>query len=161
MDMRMPGMDGLEAVQRLRGIEALARIPIIAVSASAFEADRRQALAAGADDFIGKPFREFEMLERVRAVLGIEYVYLASASGEPPESGGPGEALVGGDREVLPTEIAERLRQAARGANYDCIIEILDGMGGAYPQSAAALREMMERFDYAALLERIGTRGEP
>ena len=42
MDVRMPGMDGLEAIQRLRAIEALRRTPIIAVSASAFEANRQQ-----------------------------------------------------------------------------------------------------------------------
>ena len=37
MDVRMPGMDGLEAIRRLRAHEPLSRIPIIAVSASAFE----------------------------------------------------------------------------------------------------------------------------
>ena len=49
------------------------------VSASAFEDDRRQALAAGASDFMGKPFRESELLEKLRAGLGIEYVWSSPA----------------------------------------------------------------------------------
>lgn len=58
-DLRMPGMDGFEAVRQLRagacGAPA-ASIPVMAVSAMASEADRRNSLTAGADEYLSKPF---------------------------------------------------------------------------------------------------------
>ena len=57
MDMQMPEMDGMEATQRIRALEAPGRhLPIIAVTANASEADREACAAAGMDDFIAKPY---------------------------------------------------------------------------------------------------------
>jgi CheY-like chemotaxis protein len=155
MDLRMPGTDGLEAIRRLRELDPQRRIPIIAVSASAFEDDRRQALSAGASDFLGKPFRESNLLEKLRAGLGIEYVYLAGTPHETPQPGGLDDAPVGSGRLLLPAKTVEQLRQAADGAEYGRIIEILDAMSSTAPEVATVLRELVERFDYPGLLDRI------
>ena len=58
MDMQMPVMSGLEAAQGIRALEAAAgarRVPIIAVTANAMEADRDACLSAGMDDHLAKP----------------------------------------------------------------------------------------------------------
>jgi CheY-like chemotaxis protein len=55
MDCQMPVMDGYEAVAEMRRQQR--RVPVIALTASALEADRRRCLAAGMDDFIVKPVR--------------------------------------------------------------------------------------------------------
>ena len=59
MDVMMPVMDGLETTQRIRAIEdpELSRIPIIAMTANAFESDVKKALDAGMDDYIAKPYK--------------------------------------------------------------------------------------------------------
>jgi signal transduction histidine kinase/CheY-like chemotaxis protein len=64
MDVRMPAMDGMQAARALRA-EGL-RTPIVALTADAFEDDRRACLAAGMDDFLTKPLE----MSALRAILG-------------------------------------------------------------------------------------------
>ena len=72
MDLRMPLMDGYEAMRRIRTIEAergLPRTPIIVISAHTTPADVRQATIAGADHHMGKPVHIPSLLETMDAVM--------------------------------------------------------------------------------------------
>src|SRR6185436_10129796 len=60
MDFRMPVMDGHEAIRRISAMAGGKELKIIAVTASAMEENRQALMEVGADDFIGKPFREAE-----------------------------------------------------------------------------------------------------
>ncbi len=65
-DLRMPNMDGLELCRRVR---AQSRTPIIVLSVKGEEAIKVEALDAGADDYVTKPFSVNELLARIRATL--------------------------------------------------------------------------------------------
>lgn len=66
LDMNMPGMDGLEAC---RSIRSQSEVAIIMLTVRDAEADKIEALDAGADDYITKPFSPPELLARIRAAL--------------------------------------------------------------------------------------------
>jgi two-component system phosphate regulon response regulator PhoB len=69
LDLMMPGLDGLQVCQQLRGDPRSSRIPVIMLTAKATEADRVVGLELGADDYITKPFSPREVVARIKAVL--------------------------------------------------------------------------------------------
>lgn len=69
MDIFMPGMDGLEACNRIKEIEPLKDIPIIVVTARANDENLSLAFKKGASDYIQKPINEIELLSRIKAAL--------------------------------------------------------------------------------------------
>lgn len=74
MDIRMPVMNGLEATDRIRRMdrEDTYMIPVVALTASAYEMDHKKALAAGMDAFLGKPFDIQTLLQQL---AGFWHVY--------------------------------------------------------------------------------------
>ena len=70
MDVQLPGMDGVEALARLRAEPDAGEIPIVALTAFAMKDDRERFLAAGFDAYIEKPLNVREFPEQVSAILG-------------------------------------------------------------------------------------------
>ena len=69
MDIQLPGIDGYEATRRIRGIPALAKVPIIAVTSYALSGDEAKTRAAGCDGYVAKPFSPRQLLAKVREFL--------------------------------------------------------------------------------------------
>jgi PAS domain S-box-containing protein len=75
MDIQMNELDGLEAARRIRKMERdknLDRTPIIAMTAHVREQDKNQALQAGMDDFIAKPFESAVLRQKIRHFMDLE-----------------------------------------------------------------------------------------
>ena len=66
MDLRLPDIDGVEALRRLRADERTASIPVLAVTAQAMHGDRERFFAAGFDDYVSKPVDVRGLVETVR-----------------------------------------------------------------------------------------------
>ena len=71
MDLQMPVMDGYTATRQIRalGDPALAKIPILAMTANAFDDDRRNALESGMTGFLSKPIVIGDLVQELRKIL--------------------------------------------------------------------------------------------
>ena len=69
MDIRLPVMSGIEAIRILKGDDATAAIPIIALTGEAMEHQRREVLDAGSDDFHAKPMVFKRLLKQMDDLL--------------------------------------------------------------------------------------------
>ncbi len=154
LDMKMPGMDGLEAARRIRSAEGGREAKIVVVSASAFTEDRRDSLEAGADDYLTKPFREDALFDRMARLLGLSYEYAdGTADGGArarPAGKAPKDAAALG---ALPKAFLAKAREAVVQADYDKIMGLIDGLGPRRAAAAESLRGMVERFEYDRILD--------
>ena len=69
MDIQLPGINGIQALGQLRANATTAKIPVIAVTASVMQQDRKLITEAGFDGYIGKPINLAEFLQTVNAQL--------------------------------------------------------------------------------------------
>ena len=149
MDVRMPRMNGIEAVKAIRGDAALKDLKVIAVTASVFPEFQKKALAEGFDDFLGKPFRTEELMEKLKQHLGVEFVSAGTSAGKASAEEG------GGDFGEVPGEIVEKLRAALKIKNLTAI----NGVAKELRENAetAAFGEAVAKcargFDFASLEE--------
>jgi two-component system phosphate regulon response regulator PhoB len=108
LDWMLPGESGVALARRWRKDERTRSVPILMLTARGDELDKVQALDAGADDYIVKPFSTQELLARIRAVLrrrspetDLDAVYLADLSLDP---GTHRVAFRGQELKLGPTE---------------------------------------------------------
>ncbi len=74
-DLVMPHLDGFELLRRLRKMPAFTHLPVIAISASVFDFNRQVSMETGYDDFLPKPIKAEELLERISFHLGLHWIY--------------------------------------------------------------------------------------
>ncbi len=112
LDLRLGAMDGFEVARALRRRPDVAALGIIAISASVFESDRQQAIDAGCDDFLPKPFEESQLLGVLGRVLRLRWV-----QNIPAPLPAPPAAAVSPDVEGIPTpdEVNALLELSLRG----------------------------------------------
>jgi PAS domain S-box-containing protein len=110
MDMQMPEMDGLEATRLIRKIPELDNTPIVAMTASAFGADRDACLAAGMNDHLGKPVNPATLYEKMLR-------WLDESRKAPRLARGHGPARAAEPPSTPPTDLLEGIAalDVARG----------------------------------------------
>src|SRR6185295_4380424 len=145
LDLGLPDMDGVEVTARIR---EHSEVPIIVVSARGEEDDQIAALDGGANDYVTKPFREGELLARVR--VAFRYAARVSTEAEPDPfvlgalrvDRGQRRVFIG-DREIVltPTEfklLATMVRNAGRVVTHQHLLR--EVWGPEYSKEVQYLR---------------------
>ncbi len=156
MDVRMPELDGLHCTQRLRQNPLFQKTVIFIFSASAFEHERQQALAAGCNSFLSKPLEADLLLAQLAQHCKIEWRYqtrAATVSVLPP-------VLPQLDESSLPAAAIQALFHQARIGNVKALLTELEGLLEMYPNALPLLtkiQELANNFEMAKLKELLQT----
>ncbi len=162
MDIHMPFMDGNEATKiiksEMRNSKSEIDTKIIAITARAFEEDRLKIVEHGGDDFVRKPFREFEIFEMMQKHLGIKYIYEEDYGGGlktvVPSEKISEDSLTASIRD-LSREIIARLIEATELSDAAMIEQVIKDIRTENVQLANALSDLADNFAYDDILKLI------
>ncbi|MCD8489588.1 MAG: ATP-binding protein [Desertifilum sp.] len=167
MDIRMPILNGYDATrnirtqeqQRLQSNNALSSTKIIALTASAFQEQRQDILAAGCDGFISKPFKSEEIFENIAKHLNVQYLYSESPdSADGANANEPQEIqFLSLERlQVMPLSWIEKLHQAALQGNDYLIADLLVQIPQEHQSLAKIISQLIEEFRFDQITEITG-----
>ncbi|MBE9193158.1 response regulator [Gloeocapsopsis crepidinum LEGE 06123] len=157
LDLRMPVLDGYQAAQQIRAQQQNNGSPtiIIAITSSAFEADRHQALAAGCDDFVRKPFRSEIIFEKIAQYLGVRYRYAAEP--EPLSINAtsvlkPSKMIKIDHLNHMPPTWRTQLHQAAIRVDAEAIGQLIKEIPESQADLAKALTYLVDQFQFEEIV---------
>lgn len=155
LDLQMPKVDGFEVARRLRGRAETRGLKIIAVSASVFEEDRQQAIDAGCDDFLPKPFKEEQLLCVLEKALALEWTSAAptAAADEPSVSVKNGHSDENGA--TLPIEEIDGMLELSRRGDILGIKKRRAGLAAVGDGNYAPFVQSLEPFVATYQMNRI------
>ncbi len=155
VDLVMPILDGFEVIRQIRTLKIFQdkNLPIIAVSASAFDTDKQKSIAAGANLFLAKPFKFQKMIELLEKYLKIQWIQ-ATENVLVPSLPTPYETFL--NLASPPVEELQILFDLARRGNISRIREraaYLETLDEQYTPFAKALNRLALEFDDDQILE--------
>jgi DNA-binding NarL/FixJ family response regulator len=154
--MRMPVMDGHQATLHIKSTTRGQATVIIALTASAFEEERKVILSEGCDDFVRKPFREAEIFQALAKHLGVRFIYAdgdAEAQSSTADQAASDATLLAEllrpeSAAALPADWTDRLHEAAMQADGDMILDLAEQIRGQHAPAADALGTLVRTFRF-------------
>ena len=133
--------------------------PIVAVSASVFEADGASVLSSGAADFVRKPFRAERIFQVLEEQLGIDFVREGPEEPETTAGAEPSDeavevsdvALTREHLALLPPQLIVEMRAATTAVDFDRLQELFDEVVRTDAALARGLRHLLRNYDYEGL----------
>ncbi|NVN90507.1 MAG: response regulator [Desulfuromonadales bacterium] len=151
MDIRMPVMDGLEAMRTIKTSKNGMAVKVAALTASGMAEEQDAIMAAGFDDFVRKPFREQEILEIMARHLGVTYLDERANVQETfpePDCELTRQRLMA----ALGTDLLDDLHGAVLALDTDRTLGVLDRIALQEPCIGAELKKIALDLDYDRLL---------
>lgn len=146
MDMSMPVMDGYEAIKRLKSTEKGRAIPIIAITASAFNDSEKQVMETGVVAYLRKPFHPEELYKALGKSLGLRYIFTEQTDKTPDRANSTSprpESL-----SALPQVLIQELRQAVAEGDVVCLEGLISKVELLDSAVASRLQALADRYNY-------------
>jgi CheY-like chemotaxis protein len=160
MDLRMPVMDGYEAIRRIKATSKGKQTPIIVLSASQFEEGKASLILPDIQGYIRKPFRENELFETIGKVLGIDYRYVEELPAVAVSLYLTSPEVVAEDVTKLPQELISQMREAVDIGDFYRLTDLLKAIEPGNPELAKHLKNYANNFDHDYLQQVIKTKGD-
>ena len=160
MDLRMPGMGGLDTAAAIKaeaaGSDDWVAPVMVAVTANAFDSDRDRAFEAGYDDFVVKPYAHGLIFEKIATYLDVAFRYEAANGLDGATLHSEKLVLTSADLEVMPLAWQADLKQAALHLNGERIEQLVHQIPVHHAELKVGLDVMAQEFRYDILLELLG-----
>ena len=151
MDLRMPVMDGYEAIRRIKLTEKGKQTPIVALTASTFEGDKKRIETMGIQGYICKPFRETELFGTIGKILGITYIYEDDTLSPKLKYFAYDEGEIAGDIAKLLPGLRAQMLDALAVADIKLLKNLIIGIEQENMQLARHLMQLAKNYDYDSL----------
>lgn len=148
MDLRMPVMNGYEATEQIKSYSQAAHTPIVALTASSLEEERLLFQAAGCDDFVGKPFSENIIFDKIAQHLDLRYVYEESI--DPIVTSN--FKLSADSLNVMPHNWLEQVEAAAMVLDQELLTQLLQQIPVEHVDLKNALQKQVNNFDFDQII---------
>ncbi|MGF1521377.1 MAG: CHASE2 domain-containing protein [Leptolyngbyaceae cyanobacterium] len=154
MDIRMPVMDGYEAVRRIRSLPQGREVPILAVTGSVFNDERAAILATGCNDMVIKPVQPEVLFAKLAEHLGVQYVHRSSSNAQSsvPMEMSP-QALKKEDLQVMSDDWITQLHLAAVECRDNRIYELIEQIPTQHAHLSSSLKDLTDDFQFDTLIE--------
>jgi len=150
MDLRMPVMNGMTAIQQIRSLPAGDQVKISFLTASALRSQMMDSLEKGADDVLYKPYKQEDIFSCMAKHIGVRYLYEQEVEKEEADQ-----------RNELTSEAFKQIPSALKQSLYDAAVELdiehLNALTHEVrvldPELAKGIQQAIDNFDLEALQE--------
>lgn len=150
MDMRMPRMDGYEATARIKSTELGRKIPVVAVTASAFVDDEKKILASGVDGYVRKPFRQEVLYAEIKRHLELNYTCVFEEELESTNS--VSVEITHEDMSLLPDGLVQNMLNAVSSGDIIALKKLIAHVENIDRRVATGLMRLAKKYDYEKLI---------
>ena len=151
MDRRMPNMDGIEATKIIREMPGGDKTAIIIVTASVLDRQVEEVRKSLINGFVGKPFKESQILSILNQTIGVEYTYKTK---QPVIAGAKAFKMNSIALAKIPQDIIDRIAYLAEIGNIVELKQVIAGnVENRYPELAAVLIKMANTYEYQDIID--------
>ena len=149
LDKKMPVLNGVETLKRIRGNPEYNNLPILILTASAHAGDEQKLLAMGACGFLPKPLQEARVLQGIQQAIGVRYRYEDAVPQPAPVKLGIADYRKA--VQELPGELVQAFARALHRGHVQGMRDVIERIAKEHSPLAEFMRKCTDSYDYPLL----------